>query len=292
MSKSRKGFTLIELLVVIAIIAILAAILFPVFAQAREKARAISCLSNMKQLGLGLYQYSQDYDEQLIKNYYAFPSDPANGWGSNGPVYYRWTHAVQPYIKNIGIMACPSSQYFNNSAYYTWSTSDTGPAGLGNWMPGSYAVNSHVIGFANGCSVSCTNTPPGIDGMASIDKPADTIEVADSRSGWSDTKVLFANESVADCMAGMTSTNFQGNVLPAYASSAVAGTGTGGTCATCIGAYQSHQGKINMIFFDGHAKAQRLTQTMQPNDLWAADSTTYTNAVLQTMEAGVPTEYN
>src|SRR4051794_31556005 len=104
MSKTRKGFTLIELPVVIAIIAILAAILFPVFAQAREKARAISCLSNMKQLGLGLYQYSQDYDEQLIKNYYAFPADPVNGWGSNGQVFYNWRHAAQPYIKNVGIM--------------------------------------------------------------------------------------------------------------------------------------------------------------------------------------------
>lgn len=65
----RKGFTLIELLVVIAIIAILAAILFPVFAKAREKARQTSCLSNCKQLGLGLYMYTQDYDEMLPFNF-------------------------------------------------------------------------------------------------------------------------------------------------------------------------------------------------------------------------------
>jgi len=286
MSKTRKGFTLIELLVVIAIIAILAAILFPVFAQAREKARAISCLSNMKQLGLGLYQYTQDYDEQLIKNYYSFPADPVNGWGSNGLVYYNWRYAVQPYIKNIGIMACPSSQYFNNSAYWTWTTSPVGGQN-GNWMPPSYAVNSHVIGFANGCSAGCANTPPGIDGMAAIDKPADTIEAVDSRSGWTDTKVLFANQSVAQCMNGQSNATYQGNVAPAYISTLVAG-----TCPNCIGAYQAHQTRINMIFCDGHAKAQKLAQTMQPNDLWVADPAIYTNGVLQAEMLGIPTEYN
>ncbi len=93
--KSVKGFTLIELLVVIAIIAILAAILFPVFAQAREKARAISCLSNSKQLGLGINMYLQDYDE-------AGPTgvDPwahADGWA--GQVY--------PYIKSTAVFHCP-----------------------------------------------------------------------------------------------------------------------------------------------------------------------------------------
>jgi len=288
MSKTRKGFTLIELLVVIAIIAILAAILFPVFAQAREKARAISCLSNMKQLGLGLYQYTQDYDEQLIKNYYSFPADPANGWGSNGLVYYNWRHACQPYIKNIGIMACPSSQYFNNSAYWTWTTDATPGGGTtGNWMPPSYAVNSHVIGFANGCSAGCANTPPGIDGMAAIDKPADTIEVVDSRSGWTDTKVLFANVNVSTCMGTQPAGTYQGNNWPAYHDPVVAG-----VCPNCIGAYQAHQGRINMIFFDGHAKAEKLAQTMQPNDLWDADPVQYTNGVLQAEMNGIPTEYN
>ncbi|MGE5530650.1 MAG: prepilin-type N-terminal cleavage/methylation domain-containing protein, partial [Bacteroidota bacterium] len=71
---SRRGFTLIELLVVIAIIAILAAILFPVFAKAREKARQSSCLSNTKQIGLSMMQYIQDYDEQLPKHYFQTPA--------------------------------------------------------------------------------------------------------------------------------------------------------------------------------------------------------------------------
>ena len=98
----RKGFTLIELLVVIAIIAILAAILFPVFAKAREKARQASCLSNVKQLGLGIMSYAQDYDEKLPPRYYRL--DPAVAGGPN------WCdHLVQPYIKNTQVIMCPST---------------------------------------------------------------------------------------------------------------------------------------------------------------------------------------
>ena len=93
----RKGFTLIELLVVIAIIAILAAILFPVFARAREKARQTSCLSNIKQIGLGYMMYIQDYDDTGIRGQYE---------GESGRYY--WTQAVEPYIQNSQIWQCPS----------------------------------------------------------------------------------------------------------------------------------------------------------------------------------------
>ena len=82
----RKGFTLIELLVVIAIIAILAAILFPVFAKAREKARTSSCQSNLKQIGLAITQYVQDYDETLPQRYM-------------GAEAYSWRVCVSPYLK-------------------------------------------------------------------------------------------------------------------------------------------------------------------------------------------------
>jgi len=97
----KKGFTLIELLVVIAIIAILAAILFPVFARARENARRASCQSNLKQIALGVFMYDQDYDEKLpLVN-----GDP-NSATSGNP--YGWADALQPYLKSTQIFQCPS----------------------------------------------------------------------------------------------------------------------------------------------------------------------------------------
>jgi len=102
--RRRSAFTLIELLVVIAIIAILAAILFPVFAQAREKARAISCLSNMKQLILGFRMYSADYDEKNVMGWQGYF---VNKYGE-GPGRFWWQYGIQPYVKNAPIFACPS----------------------------------------------------------------------------------------------------------------------------------------------------------------------------------------
>jgi len=108
--RSRHGFTLIELLVVIAIIAILAAILFPVFAKARAKARQSSCLSNIKQIGLGVLQYAQDYDETLPGIWWntGNATRPINGWPSeNIGTYINWAEKIVPYIKNAQIFQCP-----------------------------------------------------------------------------------------------------------------------------------------------------------------------------------------
>src|SRR5580700_504414 len=113
--RSRSGFTLIELLVVIAIIAILSAILFPVFAQAREKARAISCLSNMKQIGLSVIMYTQDYDEQYAAGINVY------GGGSG------WAGQIYPYVKSTAVFHCPD---------------DSTAAGT-NDHPSSYALNSN-----------------------------------------------------------------------------------------------------------------------------------------------------
>ena len=107
---NRRGFTLIELLVVIAIIAILAAILFPVFAKAREKARQSSCLSNTKQLILGVLQYLQDYDETLPYYRLVNANFPAVWYDRDNPIADRhfWMEFVEPYLKNTQILACPS----------------------------------------------------------------------------------------------------------------------------------------------------------------------------------------
>ena len=106
--KHKKAFTLIELLVVIAIIAILAAILFPVFARARENARRASCMSNLKQLGLGVMMYVQDYDEK-----YPFSLMRSNGTLSPsgtgfGTSYWIWYQTLQPYTKSFQVAVCPS----------------------------------------------------------------------------------------------------------------------------------------------------------------------------------------
>ncbi|MCC2669270.1 MAG: hypothetical protein K0Q72_1741 [Armatimonadetes bacterium] len=126
----RRAFTLIELLVVIAIIAILAAILFPVFARAREAARATSCKSNLKQIGLAVKMYQQDYDEILpfYVNGSNFAFNPANIHDS----YWGWFYT--PYIKNAGIWNCPSTRL---AAFGTG-----GNAGKGNAYGMPYFVES------------------------------------------------------------------------------------------------------------------------------------------------------
>ena len=127
----RKGFTLIELLVVIAIIAILAAILFPVFAKAREKARQSSCLSNVKQLTLGLMQYVQDYDEKFPGRYAVtvYPDYVYTG--------QRWDNVIMPYVKNTQVKECPSRQSTSEIDYGYNTVSTNGyPLGTGATLAG------------------------------------------------------------------------------------------------------------------------------------------------------------
>ena len=132
---SRRGFTLIELLVVIAIIAILAAILFPVFARAREKARQASCNSNVKQLSLGFLMYLQDYDSK-------FP--PQHDWNTSGS-YYHWPTLIYPYVKNSQLYVCPSAKAWNYEYYAT------PPGGTHWWSPVvsncSYGYGAWLGGF-------------------------------------------------------------------------------------------------------------------------------------------------
>jgi len=123
----KKGFTLIELLVVIAIIAILAAILFPVFAKAREKARQSSCASNLKQIGLAALSYKQDYDETFPLSYYEYDGKGYRVIGGSACAHqgYWWIDELAPYIKNDQIWICPSG------APVTCMTTPPSPRGYG-----------------------------------------------------------------------------------------------------------------------------------------------------------------
>ncbi len=154
MYRRRPGFTLIELLVVIAIIAILAAILFPVFAKAREKARSASCLSNLKQIGIATMQYVQDYDET-----YGYGTIMISGADNYFP------HTLQPYCKSVQVFVCPSGHKGNLPGLSNGGT-----------IACSYGWNCYVNGKS----------------MAAVDKPAELIQLVDVKSGchlWDPTHI-------------------------------------------------------------------------------------------------------
>jgi prepilin-type N-terminal cleavage/methylation domain-containing protein/prepilin-type processing-associated H-X9-DG protein len=151
----RNGFTLIELLVVIAIIAILAAILFPVFAKAREKARQASCLSNIKQLGLAFMQYSQDYDEVLPA--YAWAGTESVTWpGGSVSVSNPWFLRIYPYTKNIQVFNCPSATVKwggeVNTGIQTGMNADLGGAAIGTIV---YPAQTLLVADTMGGSAYC-----------------------------------------------------------------------------------------------------------------------------------------
>ncbi len=143
----RRAFTLIELLVVIAIIAILAAILFPVFAKAREKARTSSCQSNLKQIGVAMMQYVQDYDER-------FPTSNFGQLGIQFPGSSGYcgalTHGIQPYIKSQQVLHCPSD---SNTTAVT-----------------SYGYNEYIyaVGFTWGSLAALSNAPAGVASVSVV----------------------------------------------------------------------------------------------------------------------------
>jgi prepilin-type N-terminal cleavage/methylation domain-containing protein/prepilin-type processing-associated H-X9-DG protein len=163
--RSRKsGFTLIELLVVIAIIAILAAILFPVFAQAREKARAISCLSNMKQTMLGEMMYMQDYDETHSWTW---------GWD---PSWIPWHQQIDPYVKNKQMWKCPDDAWGHGQDAVD-NTKPATPVSYSQnfrWPEGNWGWGSNSYSFL---------MSPVASAEAAITSPATTIFVAE-RPNW------------------------------------------------------------------------------------------------------------
>ena len=157
----RKGFTLIELLVVIAIFAILAAILFPVFARAREKARQTSCLNNVKQISLGIKMYVTDYDDIMFASCIGVPGDPPEvtgvvyhwHWSAYGYALLLWPDLIYPYVKNVQVFRCPSKPS-------AWT---------------GYGYNYYYLG-ANPSGTTVTYVAP----LSHIAKPAETIAIADA----------------------------------------------------------------------------------------------------------------
>ena len=266
--RQRGAFTLIELLVVIAIIAILAAILFPVFAQAREKARQTSCLSNIKQVGLALMMYVQDYDESYpVCNIYDF------GLGDFG-VTSGWSGRIIPYVKSTRLLWCPADSFGSYNPVGDWdgpaqsyaSNSLMGGPGLpGNTPAGvisAYNKDWNSQGWFKGAAVT----------LAAVSRPADTIALAEKSSrevlasSWGNPVVaaIFGPDKFMwDSDTNGSDAYYTANSLipnglrPATAKydSAKNMTGKGGGCATL------HNGLTNFVFADGHSKALRPEQT-------------------------------
>jgi prepilin-type N-terminal cleavage/methylation domain-containing protein/prepilin-type processing-associated H-X9-DG protein len=225
----NRAFTLIELLVVIAVIAILAALLFPVFAQTRERARMTVCVSNMRQIGSALMMYVQDYDETYP--YIRFN----NCCGQKGLHTYVWRNAIRPYLKSLDVLACPSNP-FSRTVPGHWASSPGAPQPGDNgegWevepsqrMPPSYSMNNCTSTWYPADSNAGRASPPLRH--AQLTRSADTIIISENNWGIPDTHL------------------FQ---LTDY----------------CSSVFVHPAGKVaNFIFYDGHVKSKKWLATLYP----------------------------
>ena len=180
MKRQRSGFTLIELLVVIAIIAILAAILFPVFAQARAKARGVSCLSNIKQLTLGMTMYAQDYDESFPQ--WHWDESYQGGSGNKNNATSLWWNAIYPYVKNAAVYHCPDDNYnftLRQDGAAGWFTSGAAIKTVKGLEPALYDTT-----ISYGSQEPLTYDHPK---LAALKNPTETLIISDmatTLTGW------------------------------------------------------------------------------------------------------------
>lgn len=251
MRKSNRAFTLIELLVVIAIIAILAAILFPVFAQAKLAAKKTTALSNAKQVAMANFIYMGDYDDALIKEFFGFPEYPACAWGP-GP-YYGWRYAMQPYMKNNGLLTDSTNPYFDKNY---WNDSFTDGSGKLWQFSTNFAVNNDVIGFANG---RCAGpwTPEGLSSLDVVEDVASTILLIPNRTRWNDLKPSFLSTIEAKTPDGNGWCVFTPALGPATAYHCPAGN---------YGPIHAVGKQTAFVWGDGHAKSKAPLATLRLND--------------------------
>ena len=253
----RRGFTLIELLVVIAIIAILAAILFPVFAQARDKARATFCLSNTKQVGTAMMMYAQDYDESFA------PSRFANATDSSATRMLPWSVTIHPYVKNVGVFACPSDPGTPDRSARVWCPQDM-RSGNRDRHKRSMVPVAGPEGRAGAVAGGVMTTNWGAP-LADLQKPAGTVMMAER----------FENATV--CQEGschykgggdFVTGNYIASVQPGLAVQIVDPCAILRGIGGCPGGRvdftsKYHQTGFNIIFCDGHSKWTRWTQTFK-----------------------------
>jgi prepilin-type N-terminal cleavage/methylation domain-containing protein len=244
LAKPRRGFTLIELLVVIAIIAILAAILFPVFARAREQARKASCLSNLRQIGTGLLMYAQDYDETV----------PPPRIGTEGTLsHFGWADLVYPYVKNVKVFDCPSE----GTLRMTMNTSIVPNrffitlGGSGATANNDAVTNQPLTNIDYNYGVNGFSTA-GYEGpfhstyrrLPSIPAPADVIGIADARRN----SPYLISDSAGSALWDVLEAQVDGRRH--------AGNST-----------RNDSNALNVMFMDGHSKFMTVRATMRP-DLW------------------------
>ena len=228
----KRGFTLIELLVVIAIIAILAAILFPVFQKVRENARRTSCASNEKQLGLAFVQYTQDSDEM-------YPPIREN---TPGLPISCWAQEIYPFVKATGVYKCPDNSNANSQLIDGINVKDAN----GNPpLPVSYAYNYHIAQSydenpkTDGGNTVGTGIPIA---LAAVNSPASKILLSESLGEYGYAYWDWDNPNNNDFGAGP-------------------GTYRG---------FPTHSGRWNCLFCDGHVKTLLPTATATPINMWGS----------------------
>jgi prepilin-type N-terminal cleavage/methylation domain-containing protein/prepilin-type processing-associated H-X9-DG protein len=234
----HQGFTLIELLIVIAIIAILTTILFPVFGRARENARRSSCMSNLKQIGLGWMQYSDDYDQRNLP----ISVTNVNGLSASGTDFFSSRACLEPYIKNTQIWVCPSEGQSNIDT-------TTGSSYSYNWCVGSTCATRAAGNF--------TMTSP-IKAAASIELPAQVPAFTESAPTG---RLYYSNGFALETLSS-------GPVLvgrQAYVRSQNGNTGTASwtSCGQGYPKMSAHFGGANFMFADGHVKWMGRSQTVR-----------------------------